>query len=389
MTSHSPQERRDENDGLRNIYAAYETSGTSDLSAGIAGDPEVAPRDSPRPHPHIGWALLWMLVFWFVQIAVSVAVVAIAIMAAVGQGQASTEQIDAAMADVAVIMIPVGTLFSVITAVVIALIFYRRHFADRLALRGMAGQHWVASLLVVLPLAVVASEVTNWAGEVLPHFNADILDQFGSSPWPLVFVAACLFPAIGEEIFCRGFLGRGLVAHHGAIAGVLLASLLFGIMHIDPVQSVGAFVLGLGLHFVYLTTRSLVAPMLVHMLNNAFAFWVMRNYEWCPLPGLSPLPDGSQVHTPPSVMIAAVVAAVALLALLYQTRTRWLLTANGLPRGEEPVWSPGYVTAEQPPQEIACHAEAARPKMWLVAIILLSYVALLAALAVESRAVFA
>jgi len=201
---------------------------------------------------------------------------------------------------------------------VIALFFYRRQFGARLALRGMSWQQGLASLLAVLPFAVIASEVTNWAGEVLPSFNAEVLGQFAASPWPLVFVAACLFPAIGEEIFCRGFLGRGLVAHHGVVGGVLLASLLFGIMHIDPVQSVGAFVLGLGLHFIYLTTRSLLAPMLVHMLNNTFAFWVMRNYEWCPLPGLSPLPDGTQVHTPPSVMITAIVAAAAMLGLLYQ-----------------------------------------------------------------------
>ncbi|MBI2478765.1 MAG: hypothetical protein HYV60_09070, partial [Planctomycetia bacterium] len=106
-----------------------------------------------------------------------------------------------------------------------------------------------------------------------------------------------------------------------------------------------------------------------------------------PLPGLSPLPDGSQVHTPPSVMIAAIAAAMALLGLLYQTRTRWLLTAGDSPQGHERAWSPGYVTAEQPPREIDCRAVSARPRYWLVAIAVLSYGALLAALAVESESV--
>ncbi|MEO8495080.1 MAG: CPBP family intramembrane glutamic endopeptidase, partial [Planctomycetota bacterium] len=326
MAAHAPHELPAEDDARREVYAAYKSPEASAVEAEIADSPAYTSRVSARPHPHFGWAVLWMFGFWAVQIAVGVGVAAVVMIAAVAQGQSSAAQLDRAMAAASVIMIPVGTLFSVITAIVIAMIFYRGQFGVLLALRGMSWPQWLASLLAVLPLAVIASEVTNCAGEFLPAINAEVLGTFAASPWPLVFVAACLFPAIGEEIFCRGFLGRGLVANYGAVRGVLLASLLFGIMHIDPIQSIGAFVLGLGLHFIYLTTRSLLAPMLVHMLNNAFAFWLMRNYEWCPLPGLSPLPDGTQVHTPPSVLIAATVAAAALLGLLYQTRTRWLLT---------------------------------------------------------------
>lgn len=387
MTSHSPNELPPEDVARADVYAAYTAPGAPVFAAAIVDDRHATRQASARPHPHFGWAVLWMFGFWTVQIAVGIAVVIVAMMFAFAQGQNFSEHMESAMASASAVMIPIGTLASVVTAIVVAYIFYRRQFGVRLALRGMSWQQWLASLLAVLPLAVIASEVTNCAGELLPHFNAEVLGEFAASPWPLVFIAACLFPAIGEEIFCRGFLGRGLVAHHGAVGGVLLASLLFGIMHIDPVQSVGAFVLGLGLHFIYLTTRSLLAPMLVHMLNNAFAFWVMLNYQWCPLPGLSPLPDDTQVHTPPSVLIAAIAASAALLGLLYQTRTRWLLTTCDSQSGEPMAWSPGYVTAEQPPPYVACRVATSRPKLWLAAIVVLSYLALLAALAGESRAV--
>jgi len=69
-----------------------------------------------------------------------------------------------------------------------------------------------------------------------------------------------------------------------------------------------------------------------------------------------------------------------MLGLLYQTRTRWLLT-------DETVWSPGYATAEQPPPDIVCRAATSHPKLWLAALVVLSYGALLVALAVKSRAV--
>ncbi len=374
-------------DDSRLDVRAYKTSAAAVFTSDFADRASDPSQSSARPHPHLGWAVLWVFVFWAVQIGVSFCVAMVAVAIAVAQGHTSAEQIERELANVSVVMIPIGTLSSVITAVLIAYIFYRRQLGVRLAVRGMTGLQCLASLLIVLPLGVIASEITNCMGEFLPSFNAEVLGQFAASPWPLVFATACLFPAIGEEIFCRGFLGRGLVANHGVVAGVLLASLLFGIMHIDPVQSIGAFVLGLGLHFIYLTTRSLIAPILVHMLNNAFAFWAIRNYQWCPLPGLSQLPDGSQVHTPPSVVIAAMVAGLSLFVLFYRIRTRWLLPTGNSSPGRETVWSPGYVTAEQPPRELGCRAVTAPTPYWLVAIAVLSFGALLAALAFESRAV--
>jgi len=37
---------------------------------------------------------------------------------------------------------------------------------------------------------------------------------------------------------------------------MLITSVLFGIMHVNPAQAIGVMPLGLAMHFVYLTTRS-------------------------------------------------------------------------------------------------------------------------------------
>ncbi|MCA9118774.1 MAG: CPBP family intramembrane metalloprotease [Planctomycetaceae bacterium] len=386
MTSYFSNELPEEHNSDIDAVARRDVTAASVPTYEFADDAEVVTPDPIRPHPNIAWAVVWMFAFWIIQLAVSVGVAIIAIVVAMVQGDGSREQIEQGVANLSEVMIPVGTLTSVVTAIVISVAFYRQRFVEKLSLRGMTWQQTIASLLAVLPFAVIASEVTNWAGEFLPSFNTEVLSEFAASPWPLVFVTACVFPAIGEEIFCRGFLGRGLVANHGVVTGVFVASLLFGVMHIDPVQSVGAFVLGLGLHFIYLATRSLVAPMLVHMLNNSFAFWMMSNYEWCPLPGLSPLPDGTLVHTPANVMIAAIFATAALFSLLYQTRTYWR-TSIGDTDGEcDHSWSPGFITAEMPPVENGYVAVSTKPQLWAIVAIVVSYGALVAALAVESQA---
>lgn len=96
--------------------------------------------------------------------------------------------------------------------------------------------------------------------------------------WPVavavLFIA--VLPALSEELWCRAFLGRGLIGLHGYFWGVLLTSFLFGIIHVDPCQGTMAMVLGVFLHLVYLMTRSLWMPMLLHFLNNAMAVTLPR-----------------------------------------------------------------------------------------------------------------
>ena len=106
--------------------------------------------------------------------------------------------------------------------------------------------------------------------------------------------------------------------------GVLLTSLLFGLMHIEPRQVIYAPVMGILLHFVYLTTRSLLMPMLIHTLNNslsALAVWAEKSDAtpaW-----LSAVDAGSQQPSFLLVYLGAVVLLVAVCLGLYFSRRGW------------------------------------------------------------------
>ena len=75
-------------------------------------------------------------------------------------------------------------------------------------------------------------------------------------------------PALWEELWCRGFLGQGLASRYGNLGSVLLTSLLFGMIHIDPQQGAFAFLMGIVLYLCYLASRSILIPMLMHFINN-------------------------------------------------------------------------------------------------------------------------
>jgi membrane protease YdiL (CAAX protease family) len=79
-------------------------------------------------------------------------------------------------------------------------------------------------------------------------------------------------PAIGEELWFRGFLGQGVAARYGRFAR---DSHRFGPFRFrasrNPLQAIVAMMLGVILHLTYVATRSILIPMMLHFLNNTLA----------------------------------------------------------------------------------------------------------------------
>ncbi|HYV34548.1 MAG TPA: CPBP family intramembrane glutamic endopeptidase [Gemmataceae bacterium] len=103
------------------------------------------------------------------------------------------------------------------------------------------------------------------------------LPTSGSLPalWYALIVFA-VAPAVNEEIFHRGFLGRLLLGRYGVVVGVLFTSAIFAIVHGNIPQIVLAFIFGIVAHAIYLATRSLWVPILMHFLVNACMQVLMR-----------------------------------------------------------------------------------------------------------------
>jgi membrane protease YdiL (CAAX protease family) len=286
-----------------------------------------------------------------------------------------TVELPEAKLNVAALM-AAATTGNLLVALAVVLFVFRTQARRVLAFRRLGLLHLLLAVLIVPPLSLVASEVNNWVAESAPAFE-ELWKAFGelsNAPAALVLVIGCLLPGVGEEIYFRGFLGRGLVARHGVVLGTLLASFLFGAIHLDPVQASGAIVIGLGLQVIYLCTRSLWAPIIVHTLNNAAAFAAPRLTGILPIPGYTLSAETDVAHTPAHLVLAALAALVALGYLCYDSRTRWTL-----PDGQD--WQPGYVTAEEPPAAVGAVARGGRPGLLETLVALIAYLIFALALA--------
>lgn len=99
-------------------------------------------------------------------------------------------------------------------------------------------------------------------------FFTELMNQLTMDPIVMIITAVIMAP-IFEEIIFRGIIQKGLM-NKGVEPwkAILFSSIIFGLVHANPWQFVGAVLLGCVLGLVYYKTKSLLLPMLLHGFNN-------------------------------------------------------------------------------------------------------------------------
>lgn len=100
------------------------------------------------------------------------------------------------------------------------------------------------------------------------EFFTKLMEQLTDDPVVMIITAVICAP-IFEEIVFRGIIQKGLI-NKGVkpMNAIIFASVIFGLVHGNPWQFVGAVLLGCVLGLVYYKTKSLLLPMLLHGFNN-------------------------------------------------------------------------------------------------------------------------
>jgi len=100
------------------------------------------------------------------------------------------------------------------------------------------------------------------------EFFSRLMEQMTKDKATMIVLAVIMAP-IFEEIVFRGIIQKGLINKGmNPITAIIIASVVFGLVHGNPWQFVGAVLLGCVLGFVYHKTKSLLLPILLHAFNN-------------------------------------------------------------------------------------------------------------------------
>lgn len=121
----------------------------------------------------------------------------------------------------------------------------------------LSGTVWVIAAQIVLePLMAILPSIEN-AG-------------VGRGFWACV--TAVVLAPVFEEILCRGLVLETVRRRWGDAVAVLVSALFFGLVHVEPSTALAGFVVGGIFGTIYIRTHSLFSTIILHSINNAFAF---------------------------------------------------------------------------------------------------------------------
>jgi membrane protease YdiL (CAAX protease family) len=99
----------------------------------------------------------------------------------------------------------------------------------------------------------------SWVLELL----RDRDEVLGLAPWMVVIVP------VSEEIFFRAYVFRTLSQRTGLAAGLVISSIMFAAVHLNPSGFFIYFAIGMVLAYVYRRSSNIAAPIAGHIVHNS------------------------------------------------------------------------------------------------------------------------
>lgn len=143
-----------------------------------------------------------------------------------------------------------------------------------LAVAGIVGLQPVVQWLAQVNQALPLPEMVRTFEETQMEMIRSVLEGGLGVSFNLVMLA--LVPGVCEELLFRGYVQREFERWGGAVTGVLLSGVLFGLYHLRPTQLLPLVLLGLYLAYLTWRTGSVWPAVLVHIVHNGLAVIMAR-----------------------------------------------------------------------------------------------------------------
>jgi len=168
---------------------------------------------------------------------------------------------------------------------------------------------------------------------LIQHFPShEIVEQFITSGGLVVRILAVgLLAPVVEELMCRGIILTRLCTWMPTWVAVLVSSALFGIIHLNLLQGIYAFIIGLLFAWLYIRYRNLWLPIIAHVAFNLAGIIL---YEI--LGAMGVVEFNHLLMLIPSILVAV----VCLLLFIKCTKTAVFVQEPGDETGTTPVISP-------------------------------------------------
>ena len=146
--------------------------------------------------------------------------------------------------------------------------------------------------------------------EVLSPDSRTFPDGFGT------LLTVVLLAPIFEEMIFRARLYNILSRNTSPLMSASLSALAFGVVHLEPIVIIEALLVGVVLSYFYLSKRSIITPIILHIFNNAFAYaLVMLSYNGVSLREL--IGSSADIHLGVYLLCSVIVVAGAVFIIRF------------------------------------------------------------------------
>lgn len=165
--------------------------------------------------------------------------------------------------------------YTVLCWVVIALILLvlllptKQNFVEMFSFRRLSLGNGLASVFAGLGLVFMINGALRYTSAV-SDLNIDYLSGDIFQVYNLLYLMGIvgIITPIFEELFFRGVLLSRLGIGFGAMTSVVFSSFLFSVSHLNVIQGIYVFPVGLLAAYLVLTTGSIFAGIWLHMIYN-------------------------------------------------------------------------------------------------------------------------
>ena len=168
--------------------------------------------------------------------------------------------------------------------------------------------------------------LSEWLDDFIPNWSGEQITNLQMN-WLGLLSIVILGPVL-EEVFYRGIVTRLLLRRYRPWAAILVSGLIFAIIHLNPAQFIPAFTSGIFYAWLYYRMRSLWPGILLHVLNNGFAAFMMRAFPEAEDETLMQMMGQTGY-------VSALVVAAAVFVVFVWLLNRWLPTGVPMAKKEE------------------------------------------------------
>ncbi len=132
--------------------------------------------------------------------------------------------------------------------------------------------------LTVIGTSILLFELNSWLRVILPmpkwfaDYYKNLVDT-QTNPWGPIVAFVVVGPVL-EELLFRGLILRGFLNLYSTRKAILASAILFGLLHLNPWQIIGATIYGILLAWWFMQTGSILPCLFGHALANTLALSV-------------------------------------------------------------------------------------------------------------------